>query len=111
MHWLLLPQEYFQYPGLDMSNTMLNVNYALDVHQQSVTEPLAYHDKWRYSLATHVAKLDTGFKVWTDGVTSFMGGDGRILATWCGTSSFWALAKQLTALGARSTYFGKVGLG
>ena len=105
---LLALQEVFWYPDLDMSNSLLNTNYALDVHERAAAPILEYHDAWRHSMSTHVIRLDSGFKLWSGGVTTLMGGDGCALASWCGTSSLWALAKPLAAIGARSSYFGKV---
>ena len=101
-------QALFQFPGLDMRNAPLNTNYAIDVNEATSAAVLEYHDRWRYSLSTSVARLDGNFKVWGSGMVTVMGADGCILASWCGTNSLWALAKQLAALGARSTHFGQV---
>ena len=30
----MLSQEYFEYPGTDVANASLNVNFGLDVHEQ-----------------------------------------------------------------------------
>ena len=30
----MLSQEYFEYPGIDVANASLNVNFGLDVHEQ-----------------------------------------------------------------------------
>jgi hypothetical protein len=46
-----------------------------------------------------------------DGLVTIMDDKGHILASWLGTSSYWALAGPLTAVGLRCKSLGKVGRG
>ena len=103
-------QMFYSYPDLDTKHATLNINYASEMHEAMAAPMLEYHDKLRYSLATHIVRIDTGFKVVSGGLTSLMGGEGMVMATWCGTASLWSLAKPLAAVASRSSYFGKVRL-
>jgi hypothetical protein len=101
-------QGFHAYPDLDTKHASLNINYASDIHELMAAPMLEYHDKLRYSLATHVVRLDTGFKVVSGGLTSLMSGEGMVMASWGGTASLWSLSKPLAAVASRSSYFGKV---
>jgi hypothetical protein len=103
------PPELFTYTSLDTSNSQLNVQYAAELYKQAIEKLLSYHKKLQRSRATHVVKLDTGYKVVATGMTTAMAADGLILATWLGISSLWELCGPLTALSMRCSHLGKVG--
>lgn len=56
-------QELFQYPGLDVRNSALDENYAIDLYLQNVAPLIQQHRLQQGSLSTNVLKLDANFKV------------------------------------------------
>lgn len=101
-------QELWQYPPLDTKYNQLLVNYAIDVYTNAVQPILDQLQKRQSSQGSSILKMDSGYKVCPTGLTTVMGADGMILASYMGTSSYWHLAGSLTALGLRCKNLGKV---
>lgn len=101
-------QELINFAELDSSNDTLTVHYAIETYTRAVKPIIASHERVQHNWASHVLKLDAGFKLCKQGLVTVMSGEGIIMASYCGTSSFWDLAGPLTALGLRSKHLGKV---
>jgi hypothetical protein len=101
-------QALFAFPSLDKKHDLLDVNYTIETYMRTVQPILAAHRRLMASFASHVAKLDGGFKVCARGLVTFMTAEGLIAGQWLGTGSLWDLAGPLTALSLRFKFMGKV---
>lgn len=82
--------------------------FSKDNYLVHIQEELDYHHAWQRTKGHSILQIDCGFKLEGQGMMAVMSGDGYVLGTWMGTSSYYSLLPFLTALGLRSAAHGQV---
>eukprot|EP00955_Chlamydomonas_euryale_P028756 303576-Chlamydomonas_euryale.AAC.1 len=95
------------HPPLHGRESILQKRYVIEQFMEHSAPLVDQHKQLIDSRAHWIASIDANFKVDGKGMVTILGGDGLVLGTWLGTSSYHDLAGAMTAVGRRCRALGK----